>query len=119
MTKYVYAHGRRIEVETFDTGIAPRKHRKEDLFAKVPLWWAAEAAKATKAPEILVCVDLLHRAWKEKGKSFTMPNGWLEKNGMDRRVKYRVLRNLEAAKLIKADWRNGKNPLITWIACDL
>jgi RNA-binding protein YhbY len=48
-----------------------------------------------------------------------MPNGWLEKNGMDRRVKYRVLRNLEAAELIKADWRNGKNPLITWIACDL
>ena len=118
MTKYVYAHERRIEVETLDTGIAPRKHRKEDLFAKVPLWWAVEAAKATKAPEILVCVDLLHRAWKEKGKSFMMPNGWLEKNGVDRRVKYRVLRSLEAAKLIKADWQSGKNPLITWIARD-
>ena len=34
-------------------------------------------------------------------------------------LKYRVLRNLEAAKLIKADWQNGKNPLITWIARDL
>ena len=119
MTNCVYAHGRRIEVETFDTGTAPRKHRKEDLFAKVPLGWAAEAAKATKAPEILVFVDLLYRAWKEKGKSFMMPNGWLKKNGVDRRVKYRVLRNLEAAKLIKVDWQTGKNPLVTPIARDL
>jgi len=37
-----------------------------------------------------------------------MPNGWLEKNGVDRRVKYGVLRNLEAAELIKADWRRER-----------
>src|SRR5262249_16455816 len=34
MTKYLYAHRRRIEVETLDTGIAPRKHKKDRIYAR-------------------------------------------------------------------------------------
>jgi hypothetical protein len=96
---------------------APVKRKKtEPPFVRVPLWWAAAAAKATKAPELLVCTDLLYRAWKAKGQSFTMPSGWLEKKGASRKAKCRVLRNLAAAGLIVVEWRDRKSPRITLVA---
>jgi hypothetical protein len=111
--RYVTRQGRQIAVETLPGINAPHRRRKDDQFAKVPMRWAAEAVKATKAPEILVCVDLQYRAWKAKGQSFVLPNRWLEENGVSRKAKSRILRDLEAADLIKAVRRKGKNPRIT------
>jgi hypothetical protein len=91
---------------------APIKRKRAEPFVKVPLWWAAAAARATKGPEILICVELLHRAWKAKGKNFTMPNG----KGVSRKAKCRVLHNLEAAGLIVVEWRARKSPRITLVA---
>jgi hypothetical protein len=76
--------------------------KRRDAFAAVPLWWAARAVKGRANPNLLVCVDLVHRAWKAKGKTFTMPNG---RNGVDRRTKARTLRTLERAGLIAVEWR--------------
>jgi hypothetical protein len=95
---------------------APVKRKKAESFARVPLWWAAEAAKVIKAPELLVCADLLYRAWKAKGQSFTMPNGWLEKKGVSRKAKCRVLRNLATGGLLVVEWRSRKSPHITLVA---
>jgi hypothetical protein len=90
---------------------APKKRkRKTEAFANVPLWWMARAAKATKTPGALVCVYLLYAAWKAKGKPFTLSNAWLEKHGVSREVKCRVLRKLEAAGLIAVKWRRGRGP---------
>jgi hypothetical protein len=86
---------------------------KKDAFVKVPLWWAAEAAKATRSPATLVLIDLLYRAWKAKGPTFPLPNMRLSKNGVSRKVKCRVLRDLEAAGLITIERRHGKTPLVT------
>lgn len=49
--------------------------RKKDTFIKVPIWWATEAAKATKTPAILVCIYLLHASWKARSATFPLPNG--------------------------------------------
>jgi hypothetical protein len=40
--------------------------KSKDLFVKVPLWWAAAAAKATRTPGFMVCIELLHASWKAK-----------------------------------------------------
>jgi hypothetical protein len=36
--------------------------KRRDAFAAVPLWWAARAVKGRANPNLLVCVDLVHRA---------------------------------------------------------
>ena len=92
---------------------APVKRKIVETFVKVPLWWAREAAKATKTLKALVWVELLHASWRAKSPTFPLPNGRLKKVGVTRFVKSRVLRELEAAGLITVEWRRGKNPLVT------
>lgn len=113
--RYVTRHGRRIAVETLPGINAPRRRKKDDQFAKVPLWWAAAAAEATGAPKLLACVDLLYRAFRANGPSFTLPNRWLEERGVNRKVKYQMLCDLEGAGLLTVERRNGKSPRITLV----
>jgi hypothetical protein len=89
--------------------------KKKNVFVKVPLWWAAATAKATKTPKLLVCIYLLHASWKAKSTTFQLPNGYLEREGVDRKVKRRVLRDLEAAGLIIVERRHGKSPRVTLV----
>jgi hypothetical protein len=90
----------------------PTKQPKcTDKFAIVPIWWAARAvADGGINPGFLVCVDLLHRAWRAKGKPFAMPNSV----GVDPRTKIRTLRALEKAGLIAVEWRERKSPLVAF-----
>lgn len=89
--------------------------KSKDAFVKVPLWWAAEAAKATRMPRMLVLVELLYRSWKAKSLTFPLPNGTLEKKGVGREAKRRVLRDLEAAGLVTVDRCHNKAPLVTLV----
>jgi hypothetical protein len=89
--------------------------KSKDAFVKVPLWWAAEAAKATRMPGMLVLIELLHRSWKAKGLTFPLPNGSLRKHGVSREIKRKKLRDLEAAGLITVERRDGKAPLVTLV----
>jgi hypothetical protein len=82
---------------------------------KVPLWWAEAATKAVGAPDAMVCIYLLHAAWKAKSPTFPLPNGRLEKVGVSRKVKWRVLRSLEAAGLITVERLSRKTPVVTLV----
>jgi hypothetical protein len=85
-------------------------------FVQVPLWWAEAAAKATTGGRAaLVWIYLLHMAWKAKSTTFTLPNGYLERCGVSRKIKCRVLRELEAARLITVERRPRKSPLVTLV----
>jgi hypothetical protein len=96
--------------------VAPVKRKKaEPPFVKVPRWWAAEAAKATRSPATLVLVELLYRSWKAKSLTFPLSNKSLEKNGVSREVKRRVLRDLQAAGLITVERRHGHSPRVTLV----
>ena len=67
-------------------------------FVKVPLWWADEAAKATRTPKALVCIELLYsRVEGKEPDVFRYPMGDWQEAGVSREVKRRVLRDLEAA----------------------
>jgi hypothetical protein len=91
------------------------KRKKAEPFVKVPLWWITQAARLTKTPTLLVCIELLHRAWKTKSMSFPMPNGKLGGLGVGRKVKYRVLRDLERGGLITIERPAGKTLVITLV----
>jgi hypothetical protein len=112
--KYAYSRGlgRSIEVGTLDTP-TPTKRAQKEAFAKVPLRWAAAAAKATKTCKALVWIELLHLAWKAGGPTFPVPCGKLERRGVDREVRRRALHQLEAAGLIRVAWQHGKTPVVT------
>ena len=86
-----------------------------DKFAKVSLWLAASAAKATRNPASLVLPYLLYLSWKAQDRAFTVPNGWLESHGVSRKIKVRVLRDLEAGRLITVDRSNGKSPKVEFV----
>lgn len=117
MTHYVVAHGRRIAVETLDTGVKPSKvrSREADLFVKVPLQWAVAANKATKTPKALVWVLLHHMAWRTRSSTFCFPNGILKRHGIRREAKRRALAELEAAGLIAVKRWHGRAPIVTMI----
>jgi hypothetical protein len=50
---------------------------------------------------------------ESQSPTFPLPNVRLSKNGVSRKVKCRVLRDLEAAGLITIERRHGKTPLVT------
>jgi hypothetical protein len=95
---------------------APANRKKaEDPFVKVPLWWIEAAAKDTASPTTLVLIELLRLRWKTKSSTFRIPNGRLQKLGVSRKVKYRVLRELEG-RLIVLERPARKAPMVTMIA---
>jgi hypothetical protein len=85
--------------------------KRKDAFAIVPLCWARRAAKAGRYVNVMVCVELVYRAWRVRGsgKTFVMPNS----GGVDRRTKIHTLRLLERAGLIAVKWRDRKSPIVT------
>jgi hypothetical protein len=94
---------------------APVKRKKADPFVKVPLWWITAAAKVTRSPAAVVCVELLYTAWKAKSLSFPLPNGRLKRMGVSREVKRRVLRDLERGRLIVVERPPRRTPIVTLI----
>jgi hypothetical protein len=116
MTRYVYRHGRRIEVETIDTpGVPPNKvrRRQSDTFAAVPLQWAARASAAMNSPKTMLLVWLTYQAWRTKSPTFAVPNKVLADYDVSRGVKCLALRQLEVAGLIRVEWRPRKSPVVT------
>jgi hypothetical protein len=89
--------------------------KSKDAFVKVPLWWATEAAKANRIPRMLVLVELLRRSWKTHSLTFPLSNESLQKKGVSREVKRRVLRDLEKAGLITVERHHGRAPRVTLV----
>jgi hypothetical protein len=94
---------------------APVKRKKVERFVQVPLWWIEIAAKATRSPATLVLIELLHTRWKAKNPTFPLPNGRLNKLGVSRDVKRRVLRDLERRQVIIVERPPRKTPIVTLI----
>jgi hypothetical protein len=89
--------------------------KEKDKFARVPLWLAAMAAEATRDPASIILPYLLYLSWKAQDRAFTVPNGWLESHGVSRKIKVRVLRDLEAARLITVDRPSGRSPRVEFV----
>jgi hypothetical protein len=96
---------------------ASRSHRRAELFVKVPLKEAAEAAKALgsagSAQQLFIWMWLQHMVWWTKSRTFPVSNVALARYGIDKWTKRRALRTFEAARLISVEWRNRRAPLVT------
>jgi len=79
----------------------------------VPLWWAEQAAQATRTPKAMVWVWLLHLSWAQNKRTFRVPNGRLADRGVSPDVKARALEQLEEAGLIQVTRETGKSPTVT------
>jgi hypothetical protein len=97
--------------------IAGERRKAAEPFVKVPLWFAAEASKATRSLGTLVWIWLLYCAWKNgthNGKlTARLANSKLSEWGVSRKVKYRVLRDLERVGLITVERPPRKVPTVT------
>jgi hypothetical protein len=89
------------------------KPKGADRFVKVPLWWAEQAAEATRTPKAMVWVWLLHLSWVEHSNTFRLPSQRLRLRGVSRDVKLRALQDLEKAGLIQVSREAGKSPVVT------
>ena len=87
--------------------------KAKDRFAKVPLWWAEQAAEATRTRKAMVWIWLLHLSWESRSSTFRLPNERLRGSGVSRFTKVRALRELEAAGLIQVRRERGKSPTVT------
>jgi hypothetical protein len=86
--------------------------KRTDAFAMVPLSWAKRVHEGgAVGVNFLVCIDLIYRAWRAKGKPFVMPNI----AGVHHDMKNRTLRSLEQAGLITIQWQERRSPIITLV----
>jgi hypothetical protein len=111
--EYVIRNGRRIEVETLESRVVPkRRQQRADPYIGCPLEWLKHVLTHVKTKEQLAVAIWLHRRRAVCGSDlFTVPNDALGKDlRLSRKVKYQTLWHLETAKVI-ALVRNGKHTL--------
>jgi hypothetical protein len=94
----------------------PAAKKKVEPWVRVPLWWIEMAAKRANSPATLVLIELLYASWKAKRSTFPLPNVRLQRLGVSRDVKRRVLRDLERGGVILVERPARKTPTITLIA---
>jgi hypothetical protein len=63
----------------------------------------------------ILLVELLRLRWKTHSMTFPLPNGRLAKLGVSRKVKQRVLRELEQGQLITVERKSRKAPIVTLV----
>jgi hypothetical protein len=104
--------GRRIEVETLPSRVAPKRRQRADQFVGCPLEWLRRMLPLVKSKEQLAVAIWLHRQRAIcRDEVFTVPNQDLYRElGLDRFTKYRALQCLEEAGAITLV-RAGKRAL--------
>lgn len=104
---YVMRHGRRIEVETLNTGVSPSPPRGRKpfkaQFAMVPLRWVEvlQRSKSTSTYQLALVILLEAfklEAFKRKGSEITLSS---TVTGMERYAKRRAARELADLGLIE------------------
>jgi hypothetical protein len=99
---------------TFGRAVVPEKIRKRrEHFVKVPWTWIERLVGARYIATYRVAHHVLYRHWKGRGEPFTLANGMLEMEGVERRAKWRALLELERLGLITIERRPRKSPRIT------
>ena len=110
MTGVIVRHGRRIEVETVETGVAPRR-RLRGHFIQVPLPWL-ELLEGASGPAYRLALYLAYLNWRGKGAPVTLSNSAVRGVGLERRAKWRALRELERRGLLSVERHPRRSPIV-------
>lgn len=85
-------------------------------FVQVPLWMAEAVFKATRSRAALLILTELLRQHRRQGARFPVPNGRLEKLGVSRETRRRVLHKLAKVGLIAIEQTPRKTLVVTFIS---
>jgi hypothetical protein len=106
---FVMRQGRRIEVETLDTGHTPRRRRKafEAKFVKVPVQWITALSQTKSAATWRLAMVILAEAFKRKqvGGEIVLSS---QVTQMPDTTRLRAARELASLGLIQLEIPNGK-----------
>jgi hypothetical protein len=119
--RWATAHGRRFEVGTLDSIVAPapvRKRRKHGRFTMFPSTWEEVLGKAhVGGSTYAVAVVLLYEAWKLKSKGqepvVKLTSALLKRVDVGPDAKGTALLNLTKLRLVGVEQSPGCNPLVT------
>ena len=117
MTRVIVRHGRRIEVETVETGgVAPRR-RLRGHFILMPLLWLKllEGASGQTYRLALHLAYLNWRNWKGRNAPVVLSNSAARSVGLPRRTKWNGLRELERRGLVSVERHPRRSPIIRLI----
>lgn len=89
-----------------------KKNNCPFLKGPIPIHWLASARKISPT-SLTVGLYLWHLSGLEKKKTFKATNRILKMWGLNRYAKYRGLKELEIAGLIKVKRQNKRNPEVT------
>jgi hypothetical protein len=110
---FVMRHGKKIYIETLDTGIRPKPKRQRREFIMITRVQSKLLDATHNRASEKIFRHLLFLAFKTHGAPIQLSNTSLLSMGISRLVKYRVLRELETLGLIQVHWRPRKSPKIT------
>src|SRR4029450_12069684 len=94
--RYVIRNGKRIEVETIETNIGPKRRSRQ--FVYVPEDWLRKLSTMRGFSVRWLAVVLLWKSFRHYGRAFNCAN--LEDYGINRQLKRRGLAELERAGMI-------------------
>lgn len=95
-----------------------RAKRRRQQFIMVPWAWHERLAQAHSTASYTVALHLLHLNWKSGGQPVLLSNAALAGLGVERRAKWRAIRELEEIGLIRVETRPRKSPAITVLFAD-
>ena len=108
---HIYRHGRRIEVETLDTGPPPKKTARHNQFVLVPQPWLLKLSAMSIGTRWLA-VALLWKSFLHHGHTFACSNALLKEFGLTRWQKDKGLIELERAGMITIERARYRSPRI-------
>jgi hypothetical protein len=93
-----------------------KRRKRTEPFLQIPHKAPVAGGKAgAGGRQLLVWLYIHHRVWADKRSTVTVGNQTLSTWGVSRKVKYTALRKLEDAGLIRVEWRENRNPLVTLV----
>ena len=110
---YVSRYGRRIEVETLESGVPSKSRKPAAQHIGCPISWLKRVLPVVQGKEQLATALWLYRRHTIcRGGLFTASNVELQDIGVTRYTKYRTLRRLEKAGVITLHRRGAKTILV-------
>jgi hypothetical protein len=82
----------------------------------IPLDWLGRAAKLTGKAPLATALAIMFEVGRRRSPQITLTTPILDRFGVNRKAKYRGLKQLEEANLIQVDRRPRKNPIVTVLA---
>lgn len=94
------------------------KVRGEFLKGPIPLDWLGRAAKLPGKAALATALAIMFEAGRRRSNQVKLTTAILNRFGVNRKAKYRALKQLEGAKLISVVRTPRKNPIVTVLPVD-